>query len=399
MKSVAIATVKDFCNDQEYDIPVDGRRSFAPGEIALAASYTGTRGEILVAGATSDRRGASAFSVNVQVRSAGFVVQAPSNCPVPISGRSYLGIYVDTAESMLHAWLYSDGAFQSVLGSISYAGLLSGSFDVLTWQRVHTQGDTVIVQGRQSLTDRIVTWNVTGDTLAIADTGIGTIAGPVWPASGTDVYFTESFLSFPDDEQVLQLRKAALGATGLLDYEASKVGDPIQDPELSSPTILCATSSTWEVPSFDDPGSDQVACPYFSGGAWLDGRGRVLANPTNPGAHGNGYRVSNGRSARAMFLESGAYSVGLLPAGPGSPETALIPDSWGLPSGFHLSVSPAGSELALYPVVMVGDSPPNDKLLRLPLAGISLPEGCDVPRITVEPGPNDQVPDVMLCRD
>lgn len=407
MLSPSQALAKDFCNDQVYPIAVDGRRSFAPGEIALAGSYSGTPGEILVAGATAQRRGASAFSVNVQSRSSGFSVAPP---PVPpITGKTYLGLYFEEHPSVedawrIRAWLYEDAHFVQELRVSNYQFL--GPTMAQSWQRIHTLGDTVVWSGAASPFGEpsFFYWNTATADLHSA----GPLPEGGWTlghSGGNGLWAGDQYLYFHVSTAVaIKLHRILLSEIAEDDNfnePETLIGDgnELTDADLFPvQPMLCATGLDFQVPAIDSE-TDAVACPYYAGGVWNSGRGRVLVNATSPAALSCGYPVNGNRSARLTAFEGGEQTVGLLGVGPASPEPALIPAAWEMADAEVLSVAPGGQQFALYPCGLADDPASAGRLLRLAVQGSAYGAESLPTRLTLEPGPNDELPHVMLCRD
>jgi hypothetical protein len=410
MKSPSLAVVKNFCNDQLYTIPVDGHRSYAPGENALAASYTGTPGELLIAGATADRRGASEFAINASIRSADFQVTPPVETIPAATRNTYLGIFAEEHPTTsgawrLRAWLYADGAFLSELRVSDY---LYGP--VLTqasaWQRVHARGDFLLFGAIFSAypVSSILWWDIGTGAAGGSGPTVGDFlyyffhAGPVWPGAGEFVYVCASLGS--PNWHLLALPVDQNDGFNPVDFWVNNP-EQLTVADLDVAGVLCGTGLDWQLPALDTT-ANTSACPYVAStvsGVWQEGRGRVLVDPATAAAVSCGWPVSGNRSARLARLASGNLTVGLLGAGPASPELALIPDTWGLDDCRGISVAPSGGQFAVYPATFPGDTGPTDKLLRLAVQGSAYPADAVPERITVQPGPNGELPHVMLCRD
>lgn len=400
--------VRNVCNDQEYRVGSgQGALTYKPGAQVLLGSHTGTAGEVIL-GLPGPTSGASGFALSASPRTAGYRVTPPAeppppgpSCPLPITGKSYLGIWVDFGAKELHPWLYLDGAYQGSAGpTVTYAGLLSTAQG---FARVHSSGDVVIFKTRSSGQDNFVTWDVVAGTLSVLQTGLDPMGGPIWPGSGTTVYFQEAFSALGVSH--LQLYAATVGASGVMNPLTAASGPEYQDltDSLQVPSAIASTGIDVQVPSlWSGETGDGVAVPYaVPGGGWSAGQERVLVSGTSNAVEGPGHAVSGNRSARSTYFESFAVTIGLLPAGPGSPEVAVFSEAdYGsiLQAVGHLAPSPDKADLVCYPFELQSDGAEADKLFRFQVpAGGVIPGGCELPRITIEAGP-EGVPTYMLPR-
>lgn len=326
-------------------------------------------------------------------RTYGSAPVAPSVCPVSRTGRSYLGVYNDAPNELLYGYIYTDGAYTSTLGSISYAAAgLSLEVDP-HFQRVHDDGDIVVFYGSAGVGWQIVTWDVAGDTLAVLEIDPPAFAGPVWGGDGY-LYFTTW------DAPFLQLYRVAVGAAGTWDEPTARVGTAYEDTSglLVVPDNLCMSGAgKFEAPAFWFDTSTEVRVPYYSGG-WNLGAGRaVLAGTDDPGTGNDGYAISGNRALRITYFPGfSPAALGVLPAGPGTPEVSLFPADWTPAALYNLAISPAGTEFSVYYDATGTDT---DQLLRLGVGDSFGLTGCAVPVFTVEPSPDGFVPAYMLCRD
>lgn len=394
--------VKNFCNEQEYTVGTAiPDLSYRPGVTVQLSSNAGGEGEIIVGGPPPGRGGA--FAAAEEFRGAVYTIKKPSGCPLAITGKSYLGIFIDYGAEELHAWNYLDGAYQSVAGPVvSFAGIVNFPAGA-AMQRIHSQGDKVVfnratIDGDTSTA--VVTWNVAAGTLNVCDTTLpsGDNTDILWPG-GVSVFFAEQ----PTGE--IQLYQVSIGATGTLNLAAAAVGDRFIDGtgELFTTQVACtAGGADFQLPAFvfSDPAA--VAVPYFAG-SWNPGMGRQLASGTeDPGSNGPGYPVTGNRAARLTYFPDFTNTVALLPAAPGSPEVPIFGNGdYELPSDMFLQVSPDKEDLILYPVVLTGEPATNRPLLRLHIpSSLPIPTGCTLPRFEVEPSAvNGEVPQTMLPRN
>lgn len=335
-----------------------------------------------------------------------------SQCPPPITGRTYLGIWIDRATHTLRAYLYEDGEYQSTLGVLEYATAPWAILGDPRWVRAHAAGDVVVFKTRFAGSDGIATWRP-GVGINVIDTGFSAIGGPV--VVGSSIYFQHEGISTDDPPvRTLQLYKIPLHSSGTL-TESACHGDPLIDADfnLSVPTILCHSGGeTFQVPSFWFGEGPLVRVPFFESGSWSMGVSRDLLSGDDPAPWSDGYAVGQ-QSLRLTYRPGFRPELGLMPRGsaaPNSPEIGLLPDITPAIDGIGgLSVSPTESEVALYPLWLNNETG-NDRqqLFRIPTSGpYALPEGCPLPRILVQPGPDPRqppapaegYPEAMLARD
>lgn len=400
--------VKDFCNDQQYIVgSAQGSLSYRPGQVVALMSSTGTPGEVIVAQPPPGRAGASAFPVALSTRSTRFVVTGPP--PAPIGGHSYLGLYLEEHPEVagiwrIRAWRYADGAFLSEVQVSQYQITLGAVGDARNWQRIHTLGDVVVCSTDDPSASSLAAyyyWSTAETTIRGTSTD-GSFAltqgDAVWPGAGSFIYFHGSS---PSLIQLHRLTFAQLTSGSTFGHGDSWIGaNSLTDaPLFPAPSALLATGADFQVPTQDDA-TEAIACPYSDGTIWNSGRGRVLVNPDEPAAGSCGWPVTGTRTARLTHFATGEQTVGLLGVGPASPELALIPAAWGLSDATGISVAPGGAQLALYPARLPEDgAEPSNRLLRLNALSIAYPDEPNVGRLTIQPGPNGQLPHVMLCRD
>lgn len=385
--------VRRDCNEAPYEVSSSTGATYREGETVAVAGEAGLRGEIIIGPAATATADYPTVALGLRLDLNIPVPEAPAPvCPVSIQGKTYLGIYADQSAEILYAYNYLDGAYVSTAGTYNYsAGTLTISgtpgFQLVT-------GGKVIFQGRQGARDRIMTWDVAGGTLANLNSDISQIGGPVWDG-GAWLYFQESY-SLGDGVH-LALYRCAIGASGTFNYVTGLVGAELIDATFALEVplhLLCNGAGHFQAPSFFPTSPAAIVIPYHTGAGWTLGTGReTIAGAADTATGSNGYPVSGNRSARISYTTLGAANVGFMPTGPTSPEVAMFPASWGLTDLLDLSVSPDGTQLALYGVNGA------DVLLRLPaqVQG-EMPDGCTLPTIAVEPGPEGQ-PSAMLCLD
>lgn len=389
-----LTVVKSECNAQEIVVGNVSGLTFAPGASVMIGTNTNRPGKAIIAGAPPGRMGASLTPQDFASRSYGSAPVAPSACPVSRTGRSYLGVYDDAPNETLYGYIYTDGIYQSTLGSISYAAAGLALEADPHFQRVHADGDVVVFFSSAGVgTWQIVTWDVPGDTLAVVEVDPPAFAGPIWGADGY-IYFSSW------DAPFLQLYRVAVGASGTWDEPTSRVGTAYEDTSglLFVPDNLCMSGAgKFEAPAFWFDTSTEVRVPYYGGG-WNLGAGRaVLAGVDDAGTGNDGYAISGNRSLRITYLPGfSPAALGVLPAGPGTPETSLFPADWTPTQLYNLAISPAGTEFSVF-YDATGTS--TDQLLRLGVGDSFGLTGCAVPVFTVEPSPDGFVPAYMLCRD
>lgn len=400
-----IHLVQDLCNDLVFRVSGPPDLSFARGAVVPAGSFNGLQGEFLTGFPAMGQSGGSVVPQALSVRSTGLRVKGP--CPTVPLGKSYLGIFVDFAATpdRLYAFRYTDGSYQSVAGFVDLpAGVAVPSFSGNPIQRVHTQGDVILLNAHKAGGECILTWNVTAGTLKVAETGIssGDMGGPIWPGSGGFVFFADIFSAA--GEQHIQLYKIAIGHDGAVDLPGSVVGPEFIEAsgDLSCPNVLYASGADFQVPSFYFAGGDpdQIAVPFSNGAAWALGDGREILSPSQ-NVNGYGYPASDGRVIRITNFEaSGNETLGLLPKGPGTPEVSLFPPEWQLTGLGHLAINPAKTEAVCYPVEISGEPVTGDRMTRVPIQAQAFNGACVFPFITVEPAtPVGELPAVMLARD
>ena len=334
-----------------------------------------------------------------------------SQCPQPITNRTYLGIWNDRAVRILRAYLYHDGEYQHTLGMLDYHLANWAILGDPAWVRAHNAGDTIVFKIRFQQRDGIATWTP-GAPISVLDTTFSAIGGPV--VAGAHIYFQRELDT--DDARLLQLYKVPLHASGTLNEETARFGDPLEDEEfnLSVPTILCHTGGeTFQVPCFWFGDGAPFRVPWFEDGVWSMGEDRDLVSGTNPGAAGDGYAAGQ-HSLRLTYRPGFQVELGLMPGGgatPNTPEIGLLPALNPAIKGIGgLSVSPSGQEAVLFPFYFKGETGNDQRqhLFRLrSSAPYVLPAGCPLPRLTIEPGPDnfappsppEGLPEAMLARD
>lgn len=389
--------VRRDCNESPYEVSSSTGATFREGETVAVVGESGMRGEIIIgpaATATADYPTVSlALSISLDIP----IPETASSCPTPITGKSYLGIRDDG--SSLYAYRYADGIYVETLGSYDYTA--AGWASLANFQRVGTEADTVIFYGRKDGSDHVLAWDIDGAATYELDTTTDDIGGPIWTGGG-DIYFCRNF---SDGAGVhLTLHKVALYATGTVDLGATQQGDEMLDDTFSltvpSGNLLASTGPKLQVPCFWFATGTEVVIPYWSAGTWNLGAGRAtIAGPEDNGVQSCGYAAAvGGYSVRISYVTLGAPNVGVMPSGPGSPEVALLPADWEIISIENLSLNPGGTQVALFPVQVDGESDLQNKLLRVPLQGSAFPSGCPLSRIEVEPSP-EGLPGIMLCRD
>lgn len=404
--SRGLTEVRKSCNEQSLIVGNVSGLTFAPGAAVMIGTHTGLPGRQIIAGAPPGRRGASLVPVEATSRTYGAAPEEEEPppvpvCPVSLTGRSYLGIQDKASTSTLYAYLYSDGGYVSTLATKSYSGVFS-SIRAGRMQRVHGAANETVIFGAQSagLVNQIVTWDLVANTFAVLNTTLDITSGPLW-TGGTDIYFSK----FRTSPRGISLYKTTVGASGTLSLAGAIVGSALNDANLTvHSTSLCHNGGvTFEVPGATYSGS--AAAPYFAAGAWNLGTGRTvlagLASSSNHGGDQNGYSIAGG-SLRITyrFGSPNRPTLGIMPAGPGTPETALINTDWEtqftVGQILNLSVSPSGDEFLAY--MLVGGVGGRVVRLRVDEEGGYALAGCAVPYFTVASGPNGD-PAYMLCRD
>lgn len=392
------AIVTNECSP-ETPYQVTSERNFRPGTPVLLGSYAGSGEETIISRAPADKAGAAGNPVRL---SRGTIRRprpaSASACPQPLTGKTYLAIFRDTGASVIKAWLYADGVFSSVLGTFDYSAEPWSITEGQEYFRIASPERVVFNVRMDDGWDGIATWNPAAETVAVLDTELSTpddvISSPI--ISGGFVYFTHM------GGDGLQLYKVLVGASGILDAPGSALGlplDPATGGALYAPGANLSHSGgeNFQVASFEfeELGGSIVAIPYFTGGAWSGGIGRATLAGEDPGYGSNGRAVLASHSLRATFLPSTQHAIGLMPAGPGSPEVSMLHPEWALTLG-PPSISPSGSEVALYPA---SDGEVTGILrLAVALPPPSYAASCPPPLIAVEDGP-DGTPEAMLCRD
>ena len=395
--SRGLTVVRSQCNEQEIVVGNVSGLTFAPGASVMIGTNTNRPGKAIIAGAPPGRMGASRVPPEISRTTYGTAPVVASSCPAAIMGKSYLGIYVSGTE--LRAWRYTDGTWIELLGVYDYSA--DGWSSLGNFQRVNSETEAVVFYARKGGSDWIISWDIDGGVVYQLDTGSDHIGGPVW-VEGTDVYFCNN--SSDLDGVHLTLHKVALYATGTVDLGATQQGTELLDATgFLSPVdgiLLWSAGPKFQLPCFWLDAGTEVVIPYWQAGAWNLGAGRAtIAGPEDTGTAGCGYATaSGGLSARVSYTTLGAANVGLMPTGPATPETAMLPADWEIISIENLSMNAAGFQMALFPVTVSGEGDSQDKLLRLPVTPAGIPSGCPLNRITVEAGP-EGLPAVMLCRD
>lgn len=390
--SRGLTVVRSQCNEQEIVVGNVSGLTFAPGSSVMIGTNTNRPGKAIIAGAPPGRMGASRVPAEISRTTYGTAPVVPATCPVSRTGRTYLGIYDDSAAETLYAFNYTDGEYQGLAGSISYAAAGLALEVNPHFQRAHTAGDTVVFFSSAGAGWQVCTWDVDAATLAVLEVDPAAFAGPI--VAGSDIYFSSW------DAPFLKLYRVDLGASGTWNEPAALVGVAYEDLTglLFVPDNLSHSGGVnFDAPAFWFATSTEVRVPYFSGGAWNLGAGRaVVAGVDDPGTGDDGYAVTGGRSLRVTYLPGGAPALGLLPAGPGTPETSLLPADWSVDTLFNLSISPSKAEFCVF----LGTSGETDQIVRLGIGDSFELEGCPVPGITVEPAASPAVvPPFMLCRD
>jgi hypothetical protein len=396
------AEVKKACHEESFIVGVSPGISFAPGTQALAASNSGTHGDLII-GTAPGRSGGSAYAQAETRRSGIYNIRTPSTCPAIITSKSYLAVYLDTTTEpdRLYGFRYQDGAYVSTVGFAEIpSGVVVPSFSGNPLQRVHPLGDVVILKGLKSGEVVLLTFSPAAGTIKVAETHIdsGDVGGPVWPGSGSHMYFAD--IAYFGGAQHVQLYKCAIGFEGDIDLPTATVGDEYVEGtgDLTLPGVLYASGVDFQIPGFY-PGGDGIAVPFSSGGAWQLGDSREILSPTF-NVSGYGYPCSGNRIIRGTNFENGNETVGLLPAGPNSPEISLFPPEWNLSSVGHLAVNPAKNQVSCFPVEIIGEPGTGDRLLRVQIQSTAFGAACPVPFLTVEPAtPTGQLPAAMLARD
>lgn len=389
------AIVENECSPgNPYEVASD--LNFRPGTPVLLGSFAGSGEEVILARAPADKAGAASNPVRL---TRGTIRRAApaSTCPPAITGRSYLACYNASGDDVLHCWRYTDGSYIETLGTFDYSAEdWSITLDP-RYQRAHPD-DVIILKVRFPGSDGIATWDPEAETMAVLDCNGLDIGGPL--VVGEGIYFS-AMTPGEVEGQELWLYQVGIGASGLLDIEAARVGTPLVDLDgvLSVGEVLSHSGGeTFQVAAFDFSVGDDVVVPYFLGGGWSLGAGReVLAGPGDTGNGGNGFNVLGTKSLRSTYTTPGQGQLGLMPAGPGSPEIGLIPAEWGGTFG-DPSVNPAGNQVALYPYRLPAEVEVWP-LVRLPIQGTAYNGACTLHRMEVEAGPVGQPPEVMLCRD
>lgn len=384
------------CNEASYEASSSTGATFREGETVAVVGEAGLRGEIIIGPAATATADYPTVALGLNL-SLDIPAPAPANaCPAAITGRSYLGIRDDG--TTLYAYRYTDGAYQETLGSYAYTA--AGWSALASFQRVNTETEAVVFYGRKAGSDHVLAWDIDGAAVYELDTTSDHMGGPIW-TGGTDVYFS---VNFSDVDGVhITLHKVALYATGTVDLGATQQGTELLDATgflfVPDAILLWSTGPKFQIPCLWFETGTEVVIPYWSGGAWNLGAGRAtIAGPEDNGVQSCGYAASSGASARISYTIIGSPNVGMMPSGPATPETALIPADWSIIAVENMSLNAAGSQVALFPVQVDGEGDLQDKLLRLPLQGLTFPTGCPLNRITVEEAP-EGLPTFMLCRD
>lgn len=392
--------VKNLCNESVYTVgSAAGSKTFRAGSIVGLASNAGTPGEVIIGSA--EAAGASSFAPVLTRRNLTFPgppdpEPEPPACPVLVSGKSYLGISLNIGAKTLSGWNYTDGTYTGLAGPVtSYAGLSSIPSRV-EMTRIHSAGDVVVFRGRLAGGEHAVcTWDVAAGTLDILATGLYDTSGPVWPGSGDYVYFQETVNYFGPDRAELTLYRSQVGQSGVLNLVTAQVGPTFVDltNSLSAPLAICGTAVDVQIPAFW-AGVPAVPWAPLAGG-WTDGTDRALLSAVSNNVETNGFPVTGNRSARVTYFDdSFNYTIGLLPAGPSSPEVALIPDEWAVLYIGQASPVPGGAELVSYPFELAGDGG-SSYMFRCPAGSVTIGAECAIPRTEVGAGP-DGLPVYML---
>lgn len=403
-----LTVVKSECNDQEIVVGNNSGLTFAPGASVMIGTATNRPGKAIIAGAPPGRMGASRVPQDYASRTYGSAPVVPSACPVSRTARSYLGIWNDSANDTLYAYRYTDGDYQETLASYDYSG--DGISPLPAdpgFQRIHDDGDVVTFFWRDSPSKdlKIATWDVAANTLAVLDVVhptafINWSCPPIWNGAGFLYFFYEMGFFSP---RTVQMYKVAVGASGTWTELTSRVGSTAVSSASGvaiGANMMGVSATEFQAASLNYAESPEEVCVMvFNGTGWTDGLGRsVLAGTTeDPGNGFDGYALTGGGSIRITYTLPGFEpKIGIMPAPPGTPETSLLPADWTVGFLYGLNLSPAGTEFCAF----LGTSGIEvDKIVRLGLADDFALTGCSPPQITVEPGPEGEVPAYMLCRD
>lgn len=394
--------VRNQCNDQAYRVGSSAGNTFTPGQIVIVGSHTGAPGEVIIGQPPPGLTGAAEFTVNATVRNGGPTPRV-SGCPRPITGKSYLALYNDAGANRVLAWRYLDGSFVQDLGASTYPSGYSPRLDLAS--RLHPLGDKVGVPFIHPTAGWLALGQMSvGAPFGITEadfSGVLPVAFPlpylltlmVWGGGG---YFFFALLSsepmHSPPRSRLRLYRLPLSSSFLTYGEpAARVGlelvdtaTPLVDVGFGGETLgLTRTASDWQA-VFSLVGGGAIA-PFFADGSsvWQSGRGRAPA-----------------WGGRALPTASGfAYNENgfVISPGPINSYYQAFPSSYDF-SGGALSVNPAKIDAAHFPVLIGGYSGV-DHLLRFAIPSAPFPDGCSLRIIVVEPGPNGQVPNAMLCRD
>jgi hypothetical protein len=403
-----LTVVKSECNDQEIVVGNNSGLTFAPGASVMIGTATNRPGKAIIAGAPPGRRGTSLVPQEYASRTYGTAPIPAPTCPVSRTGRSYLGIWNDSSIDTLYAYRYADGEYQETLAIYDYSGDgISPLPSDPVFQRIHDDGDTVCFFWRDSPSKdlKIATWDVSANTLAVLDCihpteYINWGSSPVWNGAGFLYFFYEMGFFSP---RTVQMYRVAVGASGTWTELTSRVGTTtVSDASgvAIGSNLMGSSATEFQVASLNYAESPEEVCiMHFDGSGWDDGLGRsALAGATlDPGNGFDCYAISGGRSIRITYTMPGfVHKVGIVPAPPGTPETSLLPADWTIGYLSGLALSPSGTEFVTFLGTSGGDV---DKIVRLGIADDFDVAGCAPPQITVEPGPEGEVPSYMLCRD
>ncbi len=398
-----LTVVKSECNEQEIVVGNVSGLTFAPGASVMIGTNTNRPGKAIIAGAPPGRMGASLVPQDYATRTYGSAPETgppPPVCPVSLTGRTYIGFLNHISSSTVYAFLYNDGTYVSTIASKSYASSLTGIRAGRVMRSNSSAGD-VVVFGAQDLSFNVcyVTWDLAANTFAIATTGLDTTGhgGPV--LNGLDLYFSK----YRSSPKGISLYKIAVGASGAVNLSTALQGSALLNSNL---TVFSSSLSHSGGANFDVPGatlSGAEVVPYFTGGAWNVGSSRALlaglASSGNRGGDNTGYPIGASRSLRLTYYlgASTPMQLGVLPAGPGTPEIGLFPADLqalaGLRSG-TLSVSPSAAEFC------AGVTATPSRFIRFLVddTGYGL-SACPLADFSLGTAPGGLLPDIMLCRD
>lgn len=158
-----IHLIKNICNDQEYKVSsLNGSATYTPGQVVVVGSHTGHPDEFIMGNPPAGKRGASLYPI---VRHSRIYRKAPETCPVCLTGRNYLALFIDSATDTLWAYSYEDGDPQDLIATKAWTGDLPGENISNSQAFYHPLTNSVIL--RTNSRDHIVTWDLGDNTLAV----------------------------------------------------------------------------------------------------------------------------------------------------------------------------------------------------------------------------------------